>query len=188
MAKGVASNVPGWLTEALIALLAPAAALVGSYWGSKVAGRDRLRFERRVETAETVLALLDEIGSDLAVWVDPRNLVGSSGRALDKFTEGTLILGKLRRLRSYRKTRSMWLDPWLEPGVVKILEDTLDEIGRRHAELFNNLPANEYGMVPEGSPFEEIRAEFSDWLRDGWVEALHEIERGLIGSLGRRSF
>ena len=177
----------GWLTEVMIALLAPTAALAGSYWGSKVAGRDRLRFERRVETAETVLVLLYEIGSDLAVWVDPRNLVGSSGRALDKFTEGSLVLGKLQRLRSYRQTRSMWLDPWLESGVVKVLDDTLDEIGRRHAELFNNLPANEYGMVPEGSPFEETRVGFSGWLRGGWVDALREIERGLIGSLDRRS-
>lgn len=134
-----------------------------------------------------MLALLYEIGSDLAVWTVPSGLVGSSGRAMDKFTEGLLVLGKLQRLRSYRQTRSMWLDPWLEPGVTKTLDDTLDEIGRRHAELFNNLPANEYGMVPEGSPFEEIRAGFSGWLRGGWVEALREIERGLIGSLGRRS-
>ena len=179
--------MPDWVTQVLIALLAPAAALAGSYWGSKIAGRDRLRYERRVETAEKVLALLYEIGSDLAVWTDPRMLVGSSGRALDDFTEGRLVLGKLRRLRSYRQTRSMWLDPWLDPESVKTLDDTLDEIGRRHGEFFNNLPPNEHGIVPEGSPFEEIRARFSDWLRDGWVRALHEIEHALIGSLNSRS-
>ena len=53
--------------SALLVLPDQVKALSGSYWGSKVAGRDQLRYERRVDTAETVLVLLYEIGSGLAL-------------------------------------------------------------------------------------------------------------------------
>jgi hypothetical protein len=47
---------------------------------------------------------------------------------------------------------------------------------RSFRRALRNLPANEYGMIPEGSPVEKIRTDFSDWLREGWVENLCEIE------------
>ncbi len=177
--------MPPWLTEVLIALLAPAAALVGSYWGSRVAGRDRLRYERRVEAAETVLALLYELGSDFALWIDLR---GIAGRPVDKLTEGELILGKLHRLRSYRQTRSMWLDPWVDPEVARTLDGTINRLGEWHGEFFNSMPKiPPYSEIPEGSQFEDVRASLAHWLREDWVSALRKIEHGLIGSLTSRS-
>lgn len=177
--------MPPWLTEVVIAVLAPTAALVGSYWGSKVAGRDRLRFERRVETAETVLSLLHEIGSDLVLWVDLR---GVAGRPMDKLAEGELILGKLHRLRSYRSTRSMWLNPWLAPDVAGELDATIDQLGEWYGKFFNAMPKiPPYSEIPEGSPFEEVRAGLSHWLHNDWVSALEKIERGLVDSLTTRT-
>lgn len=176
--------MPTSLTEVLIALLVPAAALMGSYFGSLVAGRDRLRYERRVEAVETVLAMLYELGSDFNLWIDMR---GIAGRPLDKLTEGKLLLDKLNRLRSYRNTRSIWLDPWLAPDVASELDATIDQLGKRYGEFANAMPkVPPYSEIPEGSPFEEVRADLSNWLHDDWVSALEKIEQGLIGSLTRK--
>lgn len=171
--------MPGWLMDVLIVLLAPAAALVGSHWGSRVAGREQLRYERRVDTVETVLTLLYELRWDFRLWIDPRGFIGEPK---DKLTEGELILSKLNRLRSYRKTRSMWLDPWVSSVVVKTLDDTIEQLRNWHGEYFDVMPKTSYGE-PEGSRHENARADLDRRLRDELPEATERIEQGLIGSL-----
>lgn len=172
--------MPAWLADLLIVVLAPIGALVGSYWGSVVIGRNQLTYERRVGTAETILELLYELGSEFSLWTDVR---GVAGRPVDKLTEGELILGKLRRLKSYRQTRAVWVDSWIDPEVLDTLDSTMDQLGRWHMEFFNALPKNPYGMVPEYSSFEDIRQDFVRWLNEDWLQALEKIEHGLIDVL-----
>lgn len=175
--------MPGWLMDVLIVLLAPVAALVGSHWGSRVAGREQLRYERRVDTVETVLTLLYELRWDFRLWIDPRGFIG---RPADKLTEGELILSKLNRLRSYRKTRSMWLDPWVSSVVLKTLDDTIEQLGGWYGEYFDVMPKTDYGES-EGSRHENTREDLARRLRDELPEAMERIEQGLIGSLSDAS-
>jgi hypothetical protein len=170
--------------EVLIAVLTPLAALIGSYLGSRLTSAHQLRLERRVETAETILAMLYELQDDFHLWLAPYPIVG---RPTDKLTEGQLFNDKLNRLRGYRRMRAVWLDPWLRPEAIQMLDATIGQLGRWSADYFNALPKNPHGQIPEGSPYPEVRERLGEWLGEGLPEALREIESELGRGLTSRT-
>ncbi len=170
--------------EVLIAVLTPLAALIGSYLGSRFTSAHQLRLERRVETAETILSLLYELQDDFHLWLAPYPVVG---RPADKLTEGRLISDKLNRLSGYRQRRAMWLDSWLCPEAKERLDDTTSQLSHWSSDYFNALPKNEYGQIPEGSPYPEVRERLGEWLREELPDALREIEFAMGRGFANRS-
>ena len=115
------------------------AALAGAYFGARTVNRLQYRDGRRIEVAETVLALLYQLQADFISHLDP---LGVIGERVDKRVEGRLFGAKLNQLTNYRRTRSLWLDTWADAETLEALDTTIGRMGDLSRDYYNTLPAD----------------------------------------------
>lgn len=172
-----------WATV-LLSAASPVAALAGAYFGARAVNRLQFRDGRRIEAAETVLALLYQLQNDFVSHLDP---LGAIGERIDKRVEGQLFGVKLNQLSNYRRTRSLWLDAWADWETTEVLDLTIRRMGDLSRDYYNTLPADPQDLqrFPAGtfSNHEEARETARRWTQEELPELVERIEAGLVGRL-----
>lgn len=180
-----------WATV-LLSAASPLAALAGAYFGARTVNRLQFRDGRRIEAAETVLALIYQLQTDFVSHLDP---LGAIGERIDKRVEGQLFGAKLNQLSNYRRTRSLWLDVWADRETTEVLDLTIRRMGDLSRDYYNTLPADPQDLqrfsAGTFSNHEKAKETARRWIQEELPGLMERVEVGLVGRLSgarRRSW